>query len=143
MALDVPFQHTSRDVDVYGERKDDVLVLECKALTDGKELSPEDVRKFYTETLPAYVRTLAKRPKNVFAEIWTTGKVGEAAQEALKSISLAANVVPVLRDGDKVRQLVPSKLERICCLLTAIALPVSIPATPEPPSPVLEPSGPF
>jgi Holliday junction resolvase-like predicted endonuclease len=86
----VPFKETEREVDVSAQRDeyDRIHLVECKAETAGKELSSEHVNKFFTETVVAFIKNKLKdrRPEICHAEIWTTGKIGKDAEEALQNI---------------------------------------------------------
>jgi hypothetical protein len=46
------------------------------------------VNKFFTETVVAFIKNKLKdrRPEICHAEIWTTGKIGKDAEEALQNI---------------------------------------------------------
>ncbi len=57
----VPFMSTVREVDVYGNCGDDVCLIECKAYHGKKLIPPEDVKKFYSETVPAFLKWWEKR----------------------------------------------------------------------------------
>ena len=105
------FRNTKREVDVVGKRGggSQIYVVECKAAHKTKELDPVDVRKFFTETVPAALKgfthaTVCK------AELWTTGLIGEEAQETLAGISLSKRVVPMLRERAGIVSLVPPPL---------------------------------
>jgi hypothetical protein len=76
----VPWQQTTRDVDVFGIRGDELHIIECKAYHGKKSISREDVRKFFTETVPAlkgWLRTHNRPFERCIAEIWTTGHKGK------------------------------------------------------------------
>ena len=49
----VPWEQATRDVDVFGMKGDELRIVECKACHRKKSISPGDVRKFFTETVPA------------------------------------------------------------------------------------------
>ena len=130
LALDVPFQQTTRDVDVYGRRGNELWIIECKAIAANKDLDPADVRKFYAETLPAYVRYYRSREsapfEKVIAEVWTTGKVCGTAMQELGEITIASNVQARIRGYQEIVDQTPSGVRgRIEELLTAIAVPIS------------------
>lgn len=128
MGREVPFQKSTRDVDVYGRRADDLRVVECKALLAGNELLSEDVRKFYLQTVPAFIKWYDENRgkglyKRVQAEIWTTGTISDASREALKEIKAAPNVEQRLRASEDVEPDIPSELrERAKMLIRAIAM---------------------
>jgi hypothetical protein len=134
MGREVPFQESTRDVDIYGRRADDLRVVECKALLAGNELLPEDVRKFYLQTMPAFIRWYDENRgkglyKRVQAEIWTTGTIGDASREALNEIKAAPNVERRLRASEDVEPDIPSELrERAKTLLKAIAMATDSPS---------------
>jgi hypothetical protein len=94
----------------------------------GNELLPEDVRKFYLQTVPGFIRWYDENRgkglyKRVQAEIWTTGTIGDASREALKEIKAAPNVERKLRASEDVEPDIPSELrERAKMLLKAIAM---------------------
>ncbi len=66
---------------------EELLVVECKAEAGDK---PAYVRKFYTETVPAYIRSKKSNGKirECRAEIWTTRQVGLDAQQTLEQLKL-------------------------------------------------------
>ena len=84
---------TKREVDVVGKLGggSQIYLVECKAAHKTKELDPADVHKFFTETVPAALKyfTDASVCK---AELWTTGLIGERAQDTLAGISLSKRV---------------------------------------------------
>jgi hypothetical protein len=113
LALDVPFQEVTRDVDVYGYREGFSMahIVECKAEISRKELAPNYVSKFFTETVPAYRRWHEERLgpiRSLIAEIWTTGEVGEAAEAELNGLRLNAKIQPKLRGGAQLREEITS-----------------------------------
>ncbi len=82
----VPWKETSRDVDVHAVRGDELRVVECKAYHRHKSISGSEVRKFFTETLPAlkqWMRKTDRHFKKCTAEIWTTGPIGKDAGDSL------------------------------------------------------------
>lgn len=114
-----------REIDVCGEKNggEELLILECKAEAINKVLDPSYVRKFYTETVPAYLRTKSGRTiRECRAEIWTTGQVGEDARQALAEISLKPFVKPALLGHDDVKKQIPSTLSSCKRLLEAISI---------------------
>lgn len=119
--LDVPFSsaegETTRDVDVYGVKGDEARVVECKAYHSAKEVTSEEVRKFFTETIPAYVNEHRRRGfqiKKCRAEIWTTGRFGEDAVTSLKALKLGVHVEPVLCTTTDIKGMLSSKLGPRC-----------------------------
>lgn len=113
-----------REVDVSGERMggQELFIVECKAEADQKSLNPEYVRKFFTETVPAFLRS---RPggnvRQCRAEIWTTGQVGPDALAALKELKLKTLVKAALLGRDDVKHLIPNSLGSCKRLLETIA----------------------
>jgi hypothetical protein len=86
----VPWQQTTREVDVFGMRGDELHIIECKAYHSKKSISPDEVRKFFTETVPALKRWLRinNRPfERCTAEIWTTGLKGKDAGDTLYALA--------------------------------------------------------
>jgi hypothetical protein len=97
LGQDVPFQEDrTREVDVFGRRGDDLAIIECKAYHARKELSPADVKKFFTETVPAcrtcWEKKERRSARRVRAEIWTTGVVGSDAWKALDELHLREGI---------------------------------------------------
>ena len=125
LGLSVPFNDSTRDVDVIGKRsgEDDIHVVECKAAHEAKELDPAYVRKFFTETIPAVLKSFQKT-KNCQAEIWTTGQVGDDARRILAGISLAKRVRPALLGQADIISLVPSTLLPCKRLIQKLSLPM-------------------
>ena len=124
--LIVPFPPTSRDVDVYGTRGDEVCLIECKAYHAKKLLTPEDVKKFYTETVPAFLSWWAKRngspPKKCRAEIWTTGKIGSEAKREFERVQVRDSVTKNILDSDGILACLPRTIKERCSqLLKSIA----------------------
>ena len=127
MGLDVPYEGTTRDIDVLGTRHggEDLAVVECKAIASDAELPSHDVVKFYTETVPALIKhkaaLLSSRPHTVDAQIWTTGVVGTDANAALSSIKLPRGVTPTLLGLRELRKVIRRPLKRCERLLQVIA----------------------
>ena len=95
----VPFQKTTRDVDVHARKQNELTVIESKAYHAKKPLDPSEVKKFFTETLPSYIawwraRNGNREPDRVRAEIWTTGSIGKDAEDKLAELNLKPYVVP-------------------------------------------------
>jgi hypothetical protein len=85
----IPWKNTTRDVDVYAIRGDELRVIECKAYHSNKSVSETDVNKFFHETVPAlkgYLRKNDVKFTNCIGEIWTTGSRGAEAEKALAKI---------------------------------------------------------
>ena len=125
LGLSVPFNDSRRDVDVIGKRsgEDEIHVVECKAAHEAKELDPAHVRKFFTETVPAVLKSF-QNTKNCQAEIWTTGRVGDDARSTLAGISLAKRVKPALLGKADIISLVPSTLLPCKRLIRTLSLPM-------------------
>ena len=125
LGLSVPFNDSTRDVDVIGKRSgdDDIHVVECKAAHEAKELAPAHVLKFFTETVPAVLKSF-QNTKTCQAEIWTTGRVGNDARSTLAGISLATRVKPALLGQADIISLVPSTLSPCTRLIRKLSLPM-------------------
>ena len=124
LGLSVQFNDTTREVDVVGKRsgEDELHVVECKAAHETKELDPAHVRKFFTETVPAVLKSF-QNTKKCQAEIWTTGRVGNEARGELEKIALAKRVRPALLGKADILSLVPSTLLPCKRLIKALSLP--------------------
>ena len=124
LGLPVQFKNTTRDVDVIGRRsgEDEIYVVECKAAHEAKDLEPADVHKFFTETVPAVVKAF-QNARECQAEIWTTGRVGDAARQKLESIPLGKRVKPRLRERADIISLVPATLSPCKRLIKTLSLP--------------------
>ena len=124
LGLSVQFKETTRDVDVMGRRRGDeeIHVVECKAAHQTKELDPGHVRKFFTETVPAVLKTF-QRTKKCQAGIWTTGRVGDEARKELETLSLGKRIKPALLEKADIISLIPSTLSRCKRLITSLSLP--------------------
>lgn len=119
---------TTRELDVFGRRGDEIYAVECKAEYSDKSLDPGYVQKFFCETVPSMVRMVTERkggrmPDRVFAEIWTTGKVGNDAHDALSALSLGKHIEARLRDAGSIKSLVPADLPACNRLIDSIAVP--------------------
>lgn len=123
----VPWQQTARDVDVFGIRGDELYIIECKAYHGKKSISPDDVRKFFTETVPALQRWLRtnNRPfERCIAEIWTTGRNGEDASDALHALRPPKTDTWEIACMEEIRKRLPSSIRsRSMELLRSIATP--------------------
>ncbi len=110
----VPWQNSTRDVDVFAIRGDDELrVVECKAYHRRKSLLDSDVSKFFTETLPALKKWLREKDrhfKKCVAEIWTTGPKGKNAELALKELTPPRGDTWKLRRMDDMHDEIPQRI---------------------------------
>ena len=124
LGLAVEFKGTTRDVDVIGKRsgEDEIYVVECKAAHEARDLDPAHVHKFFCETVPAVLRSF-QNAKKCQAEVWTTGRVGDAARRELASISLVPRVEPALRETADIVSLIPSTLSPCKRLIRTLSLP--------------------
>lgn len=125
LGVDVPFDQTTRDVDVLGMRhgETEFRAIECKAHRKDIEVPPSEVKKFFTETVPALVKARSgkgARP-TVHVEFWTTGIVGVDAQRAFKECKLGKHVKARLLGLEDVLKAIPSNLKRSRALVQAIA----------------------
>ncbi len=122
----VPFKDTQREVDVAGQRDahSEVYLLECKAEHSQKELAPEYVRKFYTETVPAFLEHHcgSHRPRLCKAEIWTTGMIGTPAAQELEKLKRKPFLEVKLLGGHELMKMVPKSLPNGKRLLANIAV---------------------
>jgi hypothetical protein len=87
----VPWENTTRDVDVYGIRGNKLRVIECKTYHRRKSIPAGEVRKFFTQTVPALkarLRECGQEFSQCVAEIWTTGAKGTAASEELYELNV-------------------------------------------------------
>jgi hypothetical protein len=85
----VPWENTKRDVDVFGIRGDELRIIECKAHHRRRSLTPDEIKKFFTETVPALKRWLRDNQQpftSCVAEIWTTGPKGHDAGDTLHKL---------------------------------------------------------
>ena len=111
LGKDVPFNDTTRDVDVYGWRGDIVRLIECKANNAGAELEEGDVKKFFTETVPsflAWMKVTGQAFKTCKAQLWTTGRIGQKAQDEFDTLRLKSNVQAKLLAMDDIEAVIPS-----------------------------------
>jgi hypothetical protein len=125
MGLKVPFQNSEREIDVTGHKDshDQLFIIECKAEAANKSLDPEDVRHFFSETVPAYINAKysGRMPKNCAAEIWTTGQVGSDAIAALNETKMKSFIQPRLRAHEEVKKEIPHNLQSCKRLIEAIS----------------------
>jgi hypothetical protein len=122
--LDVAFEEnglkTTRDVDASGHIEDKWQVVECKALGAAKSVDVETIRKFYTETVPAFLDHVGRN--NVVeckAEIWTTGCVSADADAYFKSLRHYRRVQAAILTRKQI--VVPRRLRKLERLMDAIA----------------------
>ncbi|MCA9038259.1 MAG: hypothetical protein KDA91_24205 [Planctomycetaceae bacterium] len=84
----VPWKETERDIDAFGFQGDNLTVIECKA--NVRDNCPRDyeIRKFFTESVPALKKWLrTQRTINrCKAELWTTGTVTSEAQQLVEAL---------------------------------------------------------
>jgi hypothetical protein len=123
----VPYKDTVRDVDAYGELGDDAWLVECKAYHSKKMITPDDVSKFVTETVPSFVKWWTQvngRPlERCHAHIWTTGRVGSEAKRKLERTKLHRSVDGKLLGPDDILALLPSGIRERCTkMLASIAM---------------------
>jgi hypothetical protein len=125
MGLKVPFQNSEREIDVNGHKDshDQLYIVECKAEAANKSLDPEDVRRFFLETVRAFIKAKCndRMPKHCAAEIWTTGQVGSDAIAALNEIKLKSFIQPRLRAREEVKKEIPHNLQSCKRLIEAIS----------------------
>lgn len=125
VGISVPFQRDStREVDVsgiaHGGRK--ALVVECKAHRADGPVAAEDVKKFFSETVPAFLRhNHSWQIEECSAEIWTTGSINDEAHAALQAVSMDRRVAPSLVNGDELARRIPATLAPCRRLLRTIA----------------------
>lgn len=110
----VPRENTTRDVDVFGIRDDELRVIECKAYHCKKSLPPEEVRKFFTQTLPALKAWLQRNNhsfKRCIGEIWTTGPKGKEAGDELYALHRPKNHEWHIRRMKDIEEIIPSSIK--------------------------------
>ncbi|MGE3342105.1 MAG: hypothetical protein AB7L71_01620 [Vicinamibacterales bacterium] len=126
VGISVPFQKTSRDIDVSGMRDGgrSAILIECKAHRSDKPLSVAALRKFFHETVPAF---MSKRQdegwpiEHCNAEMWTTSEMTAEARSALSEIKLNHRVVPAIRDVAEIERSIPQSMEPCRRLLRTIS----------------------
>lgn len=127
LGQDVPFrEERKRDVDVFGKKGDDLIMVECKAYHEHKELSPSEVTKFFVETVPSCRKWWTKKENKAigrcYAEIWTSGAIGEDAKAKLKELALKDNIQADILGPDEILARIPSDMrKRSNALLSVIA----------------------
>ncbi len=117
LGQDVPFREDrTRDVDVFGRRCDDLILIECKAYHDKKRIDSSEVKKFYTETVPAcrtwFTKKERRQPSRVRAEIWTSGLIGSDALDALAEIKLKDGTGAEIYGPKEILKRLPSALRK-------------------------------
>ena len=125
VGISVPFQKTTREVDVSGLSRGGrkVLVVECKAHHSDGPVAGENVKKFFEETVPAFLHHHQQwQIEECTAEIWTTGLIDNSARAALEKITLDRRVRPALVDGVGLKQKIPITMDPCRRLLKTIAL---------------------
>lgn len=123
----VPWKNTTRDVDVFAIRGDiELCIVECKAYHRRKSVRDSDVRKFFTETVPALKKWLKENSRyftKCRAEIWTTGPKGRNAELALNELKPPRNDIWTIRRLDDMHNEIPQSIrKRGVQLLQTIAL---------------------
>ncbi len=127
--LSVPYKLqegvTQREIDVSGQKSswDEVFIVECKAEKATKELDAQYVKKFFTESVIAFLDFKCKpqRPRICRAEIWTTGVISETAVQALREIKLPKYIEPALRSGEDIVKDLPPTLKSVGRLIRTIS----------------------
>ena len=124
LGLTVKHKETHREIDVIGRRggEEEVYLVECKAAHEEKELDPGYVCKFFTETVPAALKRFPNVRK-CYAELWTTGRLGKQAKDALANIAPPRRTTVVLREKPDIIALVPPTLSRCKRLIETLSLP--------------------
>lgn len=124
LGLNVPWHDSQRDVDAIGKRRggQEIIVVECKAEHEDKELDRASVKKFFTETVPAALRD-RKEARNCVAELWTTGVVGKDAEFMLQAIQHPPGVTARLVSKAELLARVPPTLSRCGRLIATAGLP--------------------
>ena len=96
-------KETKRDVDASGNRDRVWHAVECKAYGRKVELREEDVRYFFSETLPAYLNAVGRDNIDVcHAEIWTTGVVTPEIRACLERLRFDKRVRPAIKSKDEI-----------------------------------------
>ena len=122
----VPWRDTTRDVDVFAVRGDELRIVECKAYHRRKSIDQADVRKFFTQTVPAlkkWMRQTDRMFARCTAEIWTTGPKGKDADETLHALRPPNGDIWDLRRMRDMHEEIPKRIRnRSIKLLESIAL---------------------
>lgn len=129
MNVDVPYKGVTRDVDATGKKFLDGRVIhrvvECKAHSKGVNLTEEEVKKFFCETVPGARQWLGGEDDFIMeAEIWTTGKISDEAQAFFDRVKPGKKMRPKIRFLKDLKSLVPRELKPARKLLEAIANPL-------------------
>lgn len=116
-------QHASQGRLRRRNRQDRIRIVECKAESKEKPLDESYVRKFFTETVPALIKSKCGNhaPSRCQASIWTTGIVGDQARKALAELSLKKYVEPELVDRQEIVSNLPPALSSTKRLVETIA----------------------
>jgi len=125
----VPFRlpkgNTERELDVSAQKHswDQIYLIECKAEPSDEPLSDEYVRKFFTESVPAFLahKATSRNPSHCRAEIWTTGIVTDLARDALKTLQLKSHIKPNLLGRTEILEKLPRGSDSIKRLINVIA----------------------
>ena len=123
--LDVPFVEngidTTRDVDASGFEDDDIwYVVECKALRAGTSVDEDMIKKFYAETVPAFLKHVGRaNVRTCHAEIWTTGEASPEARTYLASLKLDRRIERRILTRTEIK--VPKKIAPLSRLMNFIA----------------------
>ncbi|MFZ2874293.1 MAG: hypothetical protein WAZ94_07395 [Phycisphaerales bacterium] len=125
LGVDVPFDQTTRDVDVLGMRygETEFRAIECKAHRKDIEVPGSEVKKFFTETVPSLVKarsTRGTRP-DIRAEFWTTGIIGSDAKRAFGECKMGKHIDARLWGLEDVLKAIPKNLKRSRALVQAIS----------------------
>ncbi len=123
--VNVKFATTTRDVDVVGIKHGGtkVRLIECKAHRKDIPVSSSEIKKFYTEAVPAFIKDKCMNGirAEIHAEFWTTGIMGTEATQALKECRVSSNVKPRLLDKSDVLKQIPNALKQCIRLVGSIA----------------------
>jgi hypothetical protein len=121
----VPWKQTTRDVDAWGLRGDELRIIECKAYHEKKSVASGEVRKFFTETVPAckdWLRSTSRSFKQCTAEIWTTGAKGKEAGDVLYKLNRPKTDTWAICRIKEIKPLLPDSIRtRSLELLNSIA----------------------
>lgn len=116
-------KETYRDCDVTGKRSDAVeecRIIECKALNTKNEITRDDVKKFFTETVPAYLTHVGKSDVAICsAEIWTTGQVAKDTRDYLAALPMKRIVKRAIHTKATIPT--PPKFRRLGKMLDVLA----------------------
>ena len=119
------WQQTTRDIDVMGIKGDALRIIECKAYNGKKSISSDEVRKFFTETVPAcknWLRSTGRSFTLCIAEIWTTGRKGKDAGDTLYRLKRPRSDTWGICRIEEIKKFLPRAIkERSLALLNSIA----------------------